>query len=187
MDRPRRPPPGEFEPGVALKPPVHPDLKAAADSCRLLGGLFIALGILPMLAVLRFVGAFGVEWMGRVLAIATTLVLVAPGAWYVVAARLIRRADARAARISMIVAVFQAAVIVGGLAFGVIFAPRTPIAVPAFLAVFFLPAVLAMLYHLARARRAAEITATSHAFEAIAPRPVLPVDAAAPGAAPADR
>jgi hypothetical protein len=170
----RHPRPVEYV-HAGLKPSIHPDLKGAADACRLLGGLFILLGALPMLMVLQFTGASGVSWTGRMLAIATTLVLVAPGVWYVVASRLIRRADARAARVSILVAVVQATLIVGGLVFGWRFAARTPLGFPAFLAAFFIPAVAAMLYHLVRARRAAEATATSHAFEPLAPRPVLPV------------
>ena len=171
----RLPPrPVEFE-HAGLKPRVHPDLKQAADACRLMGGLFIGLGVLPMLMVLRFTGASGVEWVGRVLAIATTLVLVAPGAWYVVASRLIRRADARAARVSIFVAATQAALIVGGMLVGRAFGSRLPVGMPAFMAAFFVPAMGVTLYHLVRAKRAAEATATSHAFEPLAPRPVLPV------------
>jgi hypothetical protein len=155
-------------------PRLAPHVKAAADACRVVGGLFVLLGGLPLAGVLGS-AARGLSWPARAFAIVTTIVLVAPGVWYVVASRLIRRGDARAARTSLWVAAAQAVVILLGL-FGNLSARNEHLAVPSLLALFFVPALGATCFHLVRARRAAAAAADTPAFEALAPKPVLPLE-----------
>ena len=157
-------------------------LKEAADACRLLGGLFVFLGGFPLLPLLD--NGVSRSFTAQLLAIVTTLLLIGPGVWYLVAARMIRRADYRAARISLIVVTAQATLIVIGLV-GQCGGVGRWIGVPAILGMFFVPALGAAAWSLARARRTAEATANSAGFEVAAARPVLrPVPPGTPAAAP---
>jgi uncharacterized protein YjeT (DUF2065 family) len=171
-----RPPRNRFWP-KRTKRAIHPELNAAADACRLLGLLFIFLGVFPLLmSQFGFGLRRGPMWLRQAMAIATTLVLVGPGAWYFVAARLTRRADLRAIRISLVVVSIQAAFIVCGLV--LLFMGRTggTLVVPSVVGLFFLPALSAAAWQLVRARRTALTIDQNYGFDLLAPKPVLPVE-----------
>src|SRR5687768_5503865 len=76
---PPSPPPTRSRP---LPPRIHPDLKKAADACRLLGWLFIVLGPVPFFQT-RFLMFSTTTWLTKAMAVASTIVLVGPGVWYV--------------------------------------------------------------------------------------------------------
>jgi hypothetical protein len=170
-----RPPRNRFG-SKRTKRAIHPELNAAADACRLLGLLFIFLGVFPLfMSQFGFGLRRGPMWLRQAMAIATTLVLVGPGAWYFVAARLTRRADLRAIRISLVVVSIQAAFIVCGLA--LLFMGRTggTLVVPSVVGLFFLPALGATAWQLLRARRTAVTIDQNYGFDLLAPKPALPV------------
>jgi hypothetical protein len=169
---------------------IHPELNAAADACRLLGLLFICLGGFPLLLPQFGIGLRrGPLWLQQAMAIVITLVLIGPGAWYFVAARLTRRADLRAIRISLVVVSIQAAFILFGFAFAFVGSIGGTLIVPSFVGLFFLPALGAAARHLVRARRTAMSIDRSYGFDLLAPKPVLPVEPqtpSSPTSAPAE-
>ena len=155
----------------------------AVSSARLLGGVFIALGALLLLQVAggRMRGG------GQVLAVANVVLLVGPGVWYFVAAGLVRRLDRRAATVALRVAAAQGAAVAAGFAVAALLGPnhRPPVAMAVMFAVFFMPALAALAYSLWRAREAMNFLGGGRAgFEALAPRPVIPVDAMIEGVEP---
>jgi hypothetical protein len=156
---------------------VHLELNAAAGACRLLGLLFICLGAFPLLLP-QF--GFGLRrgpwWLQQVMAVVITLVLVGPGAWYFVAARLTRRADLRAIRISLVVVWVQAALILIGLALAFIARVGEALVLPSFVGLFFLPALGAAAWHLVRARRTAASIERNYGFDLLAPKPAVPLE-----------
>jgi hypothetical protein len=160
---------------------IHPELNSAADACRLLGLLFICLGAFPLLLPQFGLGLRrGPGWLQQAMGVVITLVLVGPGAWYFVAARLTRRADLRAIRISLIVVSIQAALIVVGLVLAIFGRVGGTLAIPSFVGLFFLPALAAAAWHLARARRTAASIDRSYGFDLLAPKPVLPIEPSTP-------
>src|SRR3954471_7869592 len=72
---------------------IHPHLKTAAGSARLLGVLFLLLSVFPMLRAVGYLTFPGTMWNHRMLPVAATAMLFGPGAWYFIAARLIRQAN----------------------------------------------------------------------------------------------
>jgi hypothetical protein len=166
---------------------IHPELNAAADACRLLGLLFICLGACPLLLPQFVIGLRrGPMWLQQAMAIIITLVLVGPGAWYFVAARLTRRADLRAIRISLIVILIQAAFILFGLILAFVGRVGGALMVPSFVGVFFLPALGAAARHLVRARRTAASIGQNYGFDLLAPKPAVPVEPIVRDALPVD-
>jgi hypothetical protein len=150
--------------------------------------LFICLGGIPLLLLQFGLGMRrGPLWLQQVMAIVTTLVLVGPGAWYFVAARLTRRADLRAIRISLVVVVIQAALILIGLFLAIFGRVGEALVVPSFVGLFFLPALAAVAWHLVRARRTAVSVGEHYGFDLLAPKPAVPVEPIALDASPDDR
>jgi hypothetical protein len=148
----------------------------AAAAARLLGVVFAVLGGVLLAPMLRRGNARGYEVWG----IVNVVVLVGPGVWYFLAASWLRRLDRRAATVSLRIAAVQFAAVALGLLFrGTLGNNRlSDVAMPAVLAVFFMPALAALVYHLVRARSAMNlIQSEGSAFEPIV-RPVLPLDPA---------
>jgi hypothetical protein len=182
------PPPLNARTRRARRRSIHPELNAAADACRLLGLLFICLGACPLLLPQFGIGMRrGPLWLQQAMALVITLVLVGPGAWYFVAARLTRRADLRAIRISLAVVWGQAAFILFGLVLAFVGRVGGALMVPSFVGLFFLPALGAAAWYLARARRTAMSIEQSYGFDLLAPKPAVPVEPIVRDAAPADR
>lgn len=118
----------------------------------------------------------GPLWLQQAMGIVITLVLIGPGAWYFVAARLTRRADMRAIRISLLVVSVQAALIVCGLLFAFAGRGGQALVIPSFVGLFFLPAIGAAAWNLVRARRTAATIEQSHGFDLLAPKQAIPVE-----------
>ncbi len=124
-------------------------LQKAVSSVRLVGGVFSFLGMIPLLGVLTR-GYY--EFMSQLLSVATVIILLGPGVWYFVAARLLGRGQFWVVHMIQRVVWVQMAAIV--LAFVAGFVGRIGIiATPAILAVFFVPAVIAMIVEIRKASR----------------------------------
>ena len=151
-------------------------LDDAAAAARLLGGVFVALGVTLVFPALQGRMRAGMQ----ALAVANALVLVGPGAWYVLAAALICRLDRRAATVALRVAAAQGALVAAGLGLAYFFDRRDArlgASTPALLAIYFMPALAALCYYLRRAREAMNLLGGGEAgFEALAPRPVIPLE-----------
>jgi hypothetical protein len=134
------------------KRPTGPIAKAAGGA-KLVGGLFVFLGGLPMLEAMHD----GRGWIAQLAATATTLLLVGPGVWYLIAGIFLHRKQYWAIRTTYKVALGQ--IVAVGIVLAVtISAPwrnRNAIVflIPAMLAVFFIPALIALLFDLRRAAR----------------------------------
>ena len=147
----------------------------AAGAARLVGGVFIVLGV--VLVVPAFVARMrgGVEF----LAVANAVILIGPGVWYFFAAAMLRKLDRRAPTVALRVAAGQGAAVALGLLAAALL-PRQRelghVATPAGMALFFMPALAALAYHLRRARNAINALGGGEiGFEPLAPRPVIPV------------
>ena len=155
----------------------------AAGAARLLGAVFILLGVVVLAPVLKGRAWSSAQW----LAVANALVLIGPGVWYWLASSLIGRLDARAATVALRVAAAQGALVAAGLVMGAT-AGRSDLsrlAIPAMLALFFMPAVAALAYHLWQARAAMNVLGGgATGFTPVAPRPAIPVAEQAPDEGP---
>jgi hypothetical protein len=162
----------------------------AASAAALLGVVFAVLGAILMIPVVggRMRGGL------RPLAAADALILVGPGVWYFLAASLIRRLDRRAVVVGLRVAAVQGTLVAAGLLLAALLRRRDAeeLTVPAIVAMFFMPALAALAHHLWRARQAINLLGGGETgFEALAPRPAIPLILASPraedsGAAGAD-
>jgi hypothetical protein len=166
-------------------------LRAAVGDVRLVGGLFIVLGLLPMALALLFVSRRGVTWGPRLLAIVNTLVLLGPGIWYFAAGTMMRRLSRPALRQAVWVARAQLVIVPCVLLFGIFarpagFEPEIFI-VPVMLTIFFVPALIALLFTFRRIGGLMnQIEPETRGFEAL-PVQVIPIDVAKPRAASPDR
>jgi hypothetical protein len=162
-------------------------LKEAVHDCRLLGGVFVTLGTL-LIAWLVTARVPGGRWIARLMLGTNGVMLVAPGVWYLTASMFIKRAEPWAVRISYYVIAAQFALV--GLAFGFLWLDRTRVGsmmmLPAMLNIFFLPALLGLIWCLVKARRAMNLMMpTSHAFQPLVPGAAIPVALAPQQAGPA--
>ena len=159
-----------FDPDLPARKTVH----EAASAARLLGLVFAALGGVLLVPLVQRRPSRGFEAMG----IVNVVILVGPGVWYFLAASWIRRLDRRAATVSLRVAVVQFVAVAIGLVFAAV-ARRgsvSELAVPAVVALFFMPALAALVYHLVQARAAMNLLDTEgKGFEPIVRR-ALPVE-----------
>ena len=134
-------------------------LQKAVSSVRLVGGVFSFLGMIPLLGVLTR-GYY--EFMAQVLAVVTVIILLGPGVWYFVAARLLGSGQFWVVQMIQRVVWVQMSAIVLALVVG--FVGRIGIiAMPAMLAVFFVPAVIAMIVEIRKASRE-PLLAEGHGF-----------------------
>lgn len=132
-------------------------LDRAAASCRTLGGCFALVGSFPLLLVafLKLNGMNGpADIESQILGFVDTLILVGPGVWYFIAATLLRRCHLSASNWTLYVAVSQLALIFLFVAFSLSVAHAGFVLLPVILSLFFLPALIALIYELYRARRA---------------------------------
>ena len=146
----------------------------AAAAAALLGVVFAVLGALVMIPVVsgRMRGGL------RLLAGTNALILIGPGVWYFLAASMIRRIDRRAVAVALRVAAGQGTLVASGLLLTALLRRRDTeeMTVPAILAMFFMPALAALAYHLWRARQAMNLLGGGETgFEALAPRPAIPL------------
>lgn len=146
----------------------------AAGAAKLVGGIFIALGALLILPVFFA----RVRGSPQYWAVAIAVMLVGPGVWYVFAAALLRRLDRRAASVALRVAAGQGVAVAAGLLAAAV-ARRgelAQLAAPAFMAVFFMPALAALAHQFRRARDAINVLGGGEiGFEPLAPVPVIPL------------
>jgi hypothetical protein len=158
---------------------VHRELRSAINDARLVGGLFVFLGAIPMLVALTSFGR-GDTVGARLIAITNTIILVGPGVWYLAAAVMMRRLNRQAVRNSRRVAVTQLAVIPLSLVLS-FFAHAVGYDVqiffiPAMLAVFFVPALVALLFTFRKIGWLMnQVEPEGHGFEAL-PAQVLPAE-----------
>ena len=155
-------------------------LRRAIGDVKLVGGLFVILGLLPMLLVIW--SACAAARGGRIMAIVNTLVLLGPGVWYFAAGMMMRRMNRHALRQSIWVARVQlvlvpAVMLIGIFAMPIGYEPHLFI-IPAVLTVFFVPALIALLFTFRRIGRLMDdIEPAERGFEAL-PVQALPVEAA---------
>jgi hypothetical protein len=144
----------------------------AAAAARLVGGVFVLLGVVVLAAVLRGLMRGGSRW----LAVANVVILIGPGVWYFFAATLLRRLDPRAATVALRVAAAQGVAVAAGLVTSFVWnrSDLSEVAIPAMFAIFFMPALAALSYHLWHARSAMNALGGGPlGFALLAPRPVI--------------
>jgi hypothetical protein len=139
--------------------------------------LFVILGLLPM-ALVGF-SARGDAMGARILAIVNTLVLLGPGVWYFAAGMMMRRMSRPALRQAVWVARAQlvlvpCALIIGIFAKPIGYDPQIFI-VPVALTIFFIPALIALLFTFRRIGGLMDQFAPeAHGFDAM-PMPAMKV------------
>ena len=155
-------------------------LREAVHNTRLMGAMFAGLGGLPLL--MMFDARAGAAT--QVLSIVDTAVLIGPGVWYLFAAQMIRQLQMRGVRISLRVAWAQ----LGAIALGVLIGSQLPgqsrsaMILPAVLATFFVPALIALMVQLAKARGVIRLLDPEiRAFEAIPVASIAPANPSSEG------
>ena len=128
----------------------YKQLRAAVGDVRLVGGLFIILGLLPMAPALFAMFNRNDSWGARLLAIVNTIVLLGPGVWYFAAGTMMRRLSRPALRQAVWVARAQLVIVPCVLFVGIFarpagFEPEVFI-VPVMLTIFFVPALIALMF-----------------------------------------
>ena len=168
-------------------------LRAAIGDVRLVGGLFVILGLLPMALALFSVSRRGDTWGARLLAIVNTVVLLGPGVWYFAAGTMMRRLSRPALRQAVWVARSQLAIVpatllVGIFAAGAVGFDAEVFIVPVVLTIFFLPALCALLFTFRRiAGLMNQIEPEARGFEALPVQAIPATDPAKPQVASPDR
>lgn len=146
---------------------LHQQLRRAISDTRLIGIVLCIMGCIPPL--IMFASGSMMTFPGEVLAVVNTAVLLGPGVWYIVAAAMMRRLNQYVPRVSIKIALAQLALILICLA--VPFLDLIPIGrgsfiVPALMAVFQVPALIALIFVLRRADRVIKLLEPSgYAFE----------------------
>jgi hypothetical protein len=164
--------------------PAYRQLRAAVGDVRLVGGLFILLGLFPMLLAF-FSAARGGTRGARIIAIVNTLILLGPGVWYFAAGTMMRRLSRAALRQAVWVARAQlvlvpATALLGFLARPAGYEPHL-FFVPVMLTVFFVPALIALLFTFRRIDGLMNnIEPASRGFEALPVQVLRPKEAASP-------
>ena len=130
-------------------------LRAAIGDVKLVGGLFVILGSIPMAMVVFSLGR-GDSVGPRILAVVNTLVLLGPGVWYFAAGMMIKRMSRQALRQAVWVARAQLVLVPCVLLIGIFarplgYEPQLFI-VPVVLTIFFVPALIALLFTFRRIR-----------------------------------
>jgi hypothetical protein len=124
-------------------------LRAAIGDVRLVGGLFVLLGLLPMVLIFTTLGR-GDTWGARLLAIVNTIVLLGPGVWYFAAGTMMRRLSRPALRQAVWVARAQLVIVPITLLLGFFAKPigydPEIFFVPVVLTIFFVPALIALMF-----------------------------------------
>jgi hypothetical protein len=146
-------------------------LKSTVADTRLLGVIFILMGLLSLYLV--YGRRTFMPWDAQVYTAVNTIILIGPGVWYVVAASLMKRRNPSAARISMLIALAQMVIVIACVLLGFLGQSDVQrLAMPACFALFQVPALIALLVTLWRASGSIEALAlVGHAFE---PLPIAP-------------
>jgi hypothetical protein len=155
-------------------------LNEAVSNMRLMGAVFAGLGGLPLYMMYDSRASLALQ----ILAIVDTAVLIGPGVWYFFGAHMIRQLQMRGVRISLRIACAQLAAVVMGVLCGLEFAGQNRVAMmlPALLATFFVPALIALMVQLAKARGVIRLLNPEvHAFEAIPVAAIAPIISNAQG------
>src|SRR5688572_28289162 len=163
-------------------------LRAAVGDVRLVGGLFVILGLLPMAMALFSVSRRGDTWGARLLAIVNTIVLLGPGVWYFATGTMMRRLSRPALRQAVWVARVQLAIVPCVLLIGIFARPAgydpEIFIVPVVLTIFFLPALCALLFTFRRIEGLMnQIEPETRGFEALPVQAIAVPDSAKPQAA----
>src|SRR5438552_16864063 len=123
---------------IMAKPPPRP-IPKAASGCKLVGGLFILLGGLPVLSAMLD----GRGWIAQIAGAAPSLLLVGPGVWYVIAGIFLQRKQCWAIITTYKVALTQMIVVVIVIVAMNVVPSRNrntmAVFVPAILMIFFVP------------------------------------------------
>jgi hypothetical protein len=170
-----RPPTSEFTRTIAdarnAREP-YKQLRTAIGDVKLLGGLFVVIGLFSMAAAFVFAGRRD-PMAARLMAIVNTLVLLGPGVWYFAAGVMMRRMNRQVLRQTKWVARTQLAIVplsivVGGMLAGPAgYSPEIFI-IPAALTAFFVPALIALLFTFRRIDGLMnQIEPEGHGFEAL--------------------
>jgi hypothetical protein len=168
-----------------LLTPQERQLRAALGDVRLVGGLFAFLGLMPLFAVLGI--GRGNRWAAQLLMFVNSVVLLGPGVWYFAASFMMRRLNRTALRQAEWVARVQLVLVPAALACsyfastvgfdGFIFL------IPAMLTVFFVPALIALLFTFRRiAGLMNQIAPDSHGFETLPVQAMPPTGVSSPPA-----
>src|SRR6476660_5827322 len=133
--------------GTAMSVKRRSAIDQAASGAKLVGGLFILAGGLPMLIAMMD----GRSWILQVAGTAATIMLVGPGVWYVMAAIFLKRKQYWTISTTYRVAMAQIVAVVGVIIVFALFAhwrsaSAGVVVVPAILAVYFVPALIALLF-----------------------------------------
>lgn len=140
-------------------------LRRCAGDCRVL-----AVALLLVSCVLAFL-SFAFRRQGLtpfLLAVGTSVAVLGPGTWYLVTSFLIVRGHRRSVVWSNWCAIGQIAVIGIGMATIPLNRPPNPLAAPAMVGLFFVPALLALMWQLRQARLIIErIGEIGRAFEVV--------------------
>jgi hypothetical protein len=140
-------------------------LKRDTGDVRTLGWLFAILGGIPLF--LRGARGGGLDVIDRFVAIIDTAVLVGPGVWYIIAASMMRRGNAVMARNCHYAVLAQLAIIALTVIAGFLFHEGI-FMMPAMEAIFFVPALLGLLWVIRRIRRTLALMDTGgYAFETL--------------------
>jgi len=128
---------------------AYRNLRTAIGDVKLVGGLFVILGLIPM-ALVGFSVRRGDTIGPRILAVVNTLVLLGPGVWYFAAGIMMQRMSRPALRQATWVARAQLVLVPGALLIGIFahplgYEPQIFI-VPVMLTVFFVPALIALMF-----------------------------------------
>ncbi len=149
-------------------------LKEVVSNLRLIGIVFAAIGGFPLVLMRNSRAGFA----DQLLATVDSAVLIGPGVWYLFAAQMVRKLQLRGARISLRIAWAQLFIIAIGIVigFGLGGRNRQAMLVPVFLAVFFVPALIAQMVQLAKAKGIIPLLNPEvRAFEAIPVAAMAPV------------
>lgn len=149
-------------------------LREVVGNLRVVGAVFAGLGGFPLFFML----GKRIGFVGQLLATIDSAVLIGPGVWYLFASQMIRNLQVRAVRISLRVAWAQLLIIAIGILIGtqVSGQNREAMLIPVFLAVFFVPALIAQMGQLVKARGVIRLLNPEvHAFEAIPLAGIAPV------------
>jgi len=150
--------------------PAQRDLKSAISDTRTVGVILAVVGMLPLLVLVYDKSAMrnAFTFTTRLYILIDTAILVGPGVWYFVAARLMRQLNRQVVVVSRRIAVVQLVLVVAMLVFGFEMTQSGMLMAPAFLAMFFVPALIALLFVLRRVGHAMDaIEPGGHGFEAL--------------------
>lgn len=156
-------------------------LRRSVGDARVLGSVFIVIGALFLIPMTIRRGGL----IPRLLSASASLLLLAPGILYWIAANSLQRRKPAGAVLARRAAAAHLFAIVTSIGLGVIAGaldlPSWDVFFPAVIAMFFVPALIAFLAETNKALRAARVLDdTGRAFEPLVARPIVQVEPAQP-------